>query len=210
MSEVFKKADSEEQKSLRLFYRECGILDKWHDKTWNDFVNDDRAKRIVQEYDVKKALKDGVGLYLFGENGVGKTLLLNLAFQDFIAQRKKVKIISFSGLITKFTAGWYDPEERKSLMYTLQKVDFLGIEEIGKEFKPGSNELGLMVLDTVIRYRVQMKKPIWITSNTPSKDIYDVYGENIASMLKETCVDVKVTGIDFRDKVAEKIRKEYK
>lgn len=210
MSQVFKESNIAEQKHWKEIYRASGILDKWHDKTWYDFVNDERAKEIIQKYNVEKALKNGVGYYLFGSNGVGKTLLLNLKFQDLLHSGKKVKIISFSGLITKFTAGWYDPNERKSLMYDLQKVDFLGIEEIGKEFKPGSNDLGLMVLDTVLRYRVQMKKPTWLTSNIRSSQIEDIYGENITSMLRECCVDIQVKGEDYRKTIAEKIKKDFK
>lgn len=212
MSQVFKDATPAQQKQLQKEYRDFGILDKWHDKTWADFTNDARAKDIIQSYlkDPKKPLSDGVGLFLSGQNGVGKTLLLNLAFQDLYHKGYKVKIISMSGLITLFAGGWYDVEDRRTLIQIMQKVQFLGIEEIGKEFKPGGTDLGLTVFDNVLRQRVQMKKPTWFTTNKKDVEITDIYSEDIASMLRESCLSVAVTGKDYRKTIASEIKEKYK
>lgn len=188
-----------------------GILLKWHNKTWNDFTNDAESKKRVLTY-LKKAAqarKEGVGMFLYGANGTGKTLLLNLLLRELLTQKFTVRVYSLSTLITKFTAGWYDPKEKRDFQHLLQSVDFLGIEEIGKEFKAGANELGLMVLDNIIRFRLQMNRPIICTSNTSPKEIKTVYTEDIASMLREMCLPLNVQGVDMREEIGAENKKRY-
>ncbi len=187
-----------------------GILQKWHTKEWEDFTNDNRAKRIVLNYlkEYKEALKDGVGIYMWGDNGVGKTLLLNLLMMDLLLEKRcTVRIISMSTLITKFTGGWYDGDERRTLTSMLQSAQFLGIEEIGKEH---TSELATTVLDNVLRYRVQMNRPVIFTSNKAASDITTTYSEDIASMMRECCIDLNVKGKDKRIEIAEGIKSKWK
>lgn len=203
------KAVSKEQSKILL---NCGILEKWHTKTLDDFTNDKRALKIVRDYldNYKEAVKDGVGFCLYGNNGVGKTLLLNASFKELFEKRNKVQILSVSSLITKFTDSWYDDESRKKFISLLQNATFLGIEEIGKQIKSErSNEMITHVLDTVIRYRVQRNKPIWITTNIPPKQLRELYSDDIASMLNEVCVPLQIRGEDIRESIREKNIKKY-
>ena len=39
-----------ENKNLKKLYLSSGILEKWHDKTWADFTNDNEAKKTIQKY----------------------------------------------------------------------------------------------------------------------------------------------------------------
>lgn len=192
-----------------LFYRSCGILDNWHDKELSDFTNDDRALQIVKKYlkNIEDAFKDGTGIYLFGPNGVGKSLLLNASFVELVRKKYTCRVISMPTLITKYTAGWSSNEERKSFMQMLQSSQFLGIEELGKGTK---TDLGNMVLESVVRYRVQMKKPIWITTNCPPSTIATLYSPDVSSMLKESCIDISVKGGDYRDIIQAKNNEKYK
>ena len=193
-------------------YQHSGILPKWHEKEFKDFVNDPVTLKKILRY-IDKAdtnLKKGVGLYLYGSNGRGKTLLMNLSFKAFLEKGYTVKIISLSSLITKFVAGWYSPEEKRDLQRTLCTVDFLGIEELGKEFRSKESDLGVMVFDNILRLRVQSNLPIWITSNTPPNEISEKYSIGISSMLLESCVEVPVNGEDFRKAIHELNVREFK
>jgi len=192
--------NQQEKASKTKYYRECGILDTWHDKTFDDFVNDEDSKKVVIKYlsEAKQWYKKGVGLYLYGDNGVGKSLLLNCAFKELIKQEYRVRIISMPTLITLFTAGWSDSSERKNLVRVLQSADFLGIEELGKGTK---TDLGNLVLESVIRYRNQMKKPIFITTNSAPSTITTTYSKDVASMLNECCVELHVEGKDYRKQI---------
>ena len=53
-------------------------------------------------------------------------------------------------------------------------------------------------MESVIRFRVQMNKPIWFASNTDPKFVKDVFSEDVASLLREAVVPVCVRGEDFR------------
>lgn len=192
------------------YYRSCGILDKWHTLTLNNFVNDDRAKKIVEGYidDIKEAKKDGTGIYLYSEvNGCGKSLILNSVFKQLIEMRYTVHVVSMPTLITLYTQGWSDVEQRKTLMRIMQKVDFLAIEELGKG---GKTDLANLVIESVVRWRVQMKKPIWITTNMKPSNVANIYSEDVASMLNEACLILHVKGDDYRPKIQEQIKTKYK
>lgn len=196
--------------SLRNEYRKIGILDKWHEKKLEDFDNDDKALATVNKYlkHYENMLEEGVGLFLWGANGTGKTYLLTTTFKKLFKLGYSVKIISLSTLITKYASGWYDSKEKKEFFDLLKRVDFLAIEEIGKEFKSikgNENDLSTTVLDTVIRYRVQMKKPVWCTSNLAPSKLKSRYTEDVASMLKEACYIQIVSGKDKRTEVGDKL-----
>lgn len=196
--------------NINQLYLSSGILEKWHDKTWDDMTNCDEAKDAVLHYlnKYKEAKKDGVGLFLFGSNGTGKSLLMNLAFKDLIEKRNTVHIITLSTLITKFTSSWYNEQDRDELYGHLLNVDFLGIEEIGKEFK-SSTDLSAVVLDSIIKYRIQRNMAVWATSNVRPTEVTNTYTEDIASMMKEACIPVQVTGNDMRDVIKKKIKNKF-
>lgn len=189
----------------RQYYLYCGIKSGWHDKTFEDFTNDDEALSVVQKYvgSSRKAIKEGIGLYLWGSNGTGKSHLMNCAFKDLIGKSHKVRIYSMDEIVDKFTSSWYSDDDKKELNNVLRNIDFLGIDEFGKNVDRDGNPVYLpdlvkRVMESVIRYRVQMHRPIWFASNTDPKFVKDVFSEDIASLLREAVVPVCVRGEDYR------------
>lgn len=205
---MHKKWDSLSDTAKKREYLRNGILPKWHDKTIENFTNDSNAKSKVEKYlnDAELMKIKGIGLFLWGANGTGKTHLMTSAFKELLARNYTVKVISLSSLIAKFTAGWYDMNEKRELQDILKKVDFLGIEEIGKEFRSQNSDLGNVVFDNILRYRVQMQKPTWFTSNVNPKNLTSNYTEDITSMLKECCYPLQVLGSDRRNDCFNKIK----
>lgn len=191
------------------YYLSCGILQKWHTKSFKQYTNDDVALEKIQSYLSKheKFRAEGVGIFLYGANGTGKSHLLNCAFKELIKLRYKVRITSFSSLISSFIQGWYETD-RESVIRDLKRADFLAIEELGKEFKSKESELAKTVLDNILRYRIQMNKPTWITSNNKPSDLESAYSVDISSMLKESCIPLQVTGKDYRDVIKNKLKNE--
>lgn len=204
---------------MKRKYLESGILEKWHDKTFEDFTNDDYALKQVKHCveNIDAMYKDGVGVFLWGSNGVGKSLLMNVAFKEIMKKVKKsssstikhytTKIITLSTLVTTYTNSWYNKEDAHFLD-EVKNVDFLGIEEIGKEFK-SATDLGSVVLDTIVKYRVQRMLPIWATTNLEPSNVVGYYTEDIASMLREAVLAVQVTGKDMRVSIQKEIKRKY-
>lgn len=108
---------------------DSGILPKWHTYDWDDYDNDPAAKSRVRKYvtDPANVLKDGLGVYLYGDNGTGKTLLMNLAFSTFMLLGYRVRIITLGTLVTKFTNGWYDKDAAAEFRHLVTRPHFLGI-----------------------------------------------------------------------------------
>lgn len=201
----------------REYYLYCGIKTGWHEKTLDDFENDSEALSMVKKYlkKSKTVAREGLGVYLYGANGTGKSHLMNCSFKQLIEKGHKVRIYSMDEIVDKFTSSWYSDEEKKDLDNVLRNIDFLGIDEFGKNVdKDGKPvylpELVKRVMESVVRFRVQMNKPIWFASNTDPKFVKDVFSEDIASLLNEAVVAICVRGGDFRKEIQLKNKRRLK
>lgn len=194
-------------KDTRSYYLKCGILAKWHDKTLEQFVNDPHTLSLIKGYiaNAKYNYSNGVGFFLIGDNGVGKSHLLNCVMMKMIVLGYTAKVVSFSSMISSFAGGWYSEEDNQKIR-EMKSVKFLAIEEIGKEYRAKDNELAVKTLDNIVRHRVQMNLPTLYTSNIKASELANLYSVDIASMLKESSVAITVTGIDYRDVVRETIK----
>lgn len=198
----------------RDYYLLCGIKSGLHDKTLDDFTNDEDALEKVKKY-IRKSrsmYRDGLGLYLWGSNGTGKTHLMGCSFMELISKGYKVRLFSMDEIVDKFTSSWYSDEDKHELNNILRNIDFLGIDEFGKNVDKDGNPVYLpdlvkRVMESVIRFRVQMNKPIWITSNTDPKYVNEVFSEDVASLLNEAVVPICVRGADFRKTILKRNKK---
>lgn len=196
----------------REFLRFCGVLDKWHKVTIKDFVNDKDTKNKVIKYldNYSDFRKDGVGIYFYGANGVGKSMLLNIMFKKFIEKRKRVRIRTMADIVTTMIKGWREDEFQEEFERMQTSYECLGIEEVGKEFRSQlvpdmkNSDVVITALDGLLRERVQRSLPTFFTSNLAPGAIGKMYSKDIASMLNESCLIIEVTGEDFRDIIADK------
>lgn len=198
------------------YYLYCGIKSGWHEKSLDDFVNDPEALTQIKKYLKKSRVvaKEGLGIYLWGSNGTGKSHLMNCSFKKLIENNHKVRIYSMDEIVDKFTSSWYSDEDKKDLDNVLRNIDFLGIDEFGKNVDKDGNpiylpELVKRVMESVIRFRIQMNKPIWFSSNTDPKFVKDVFSEDIASLLREAVVPICVRGEDFRKEIQRKNKRKF-
>lgn len=193
------------------YYLYCGIKNGWHEKTLEDFTNDADALAAVEKYLSlsKDVSKKGIGLYLWGSNGTGKSHLMNCSFKELISRGYKVRVYSMDEIVDKFTSSWYSDDDKIELDNVLRNIDFLGIDEFGKNVDKDGNPVYLpdlvkRVMESVIRFRVQMCRPIWFASNTDPKYVKEVFSEDIASLLREAVVPLCVRGDDFRREIQRK------
>lgn len=190
---------------------QCGILPRWHNKGFEDFTNDIKARKKAEAYAVggKEVKQDGVGLYIYGANGCGKTHLAMSILKSLYEQGFSVRAVSLSTLINLQTIGWYEKDSMLEFKQYYQRNDFLLIEGVGKEYKSGQNELGATCLDTILYYRSQAKKPTIITSIYEPTKLKTVYNEDIASLLHEMVLLLKIEGKDNRVNIYERNAKKY-
>lgn len=186
---------------LRQAYLNRGIWELWHDKEFKDYEG-------KQGKEVEKLVNSGSisNVILNGTNGQGKTMLMNIAMKGFFKQKKEVYVIDFRHLIKEYLASW---KKEDTLIPHLLTVDYLGIDDLGKEFNVGggvSSDIANATLDYVLRYRIQRKKSTWLTFNLALSQVSEVYNGHIASLMKRDTIAIEFVGNDYGDKMLKRIR----
>lgn len=182
-------------------YIKRGIWELWHDKTWDDYIYPFYKKKVLEF--VEQEIEHNVLLY--GDNGMGKSMLMNLAMKDYLHKGFEVYVIDFRHLVKEYTKSWRDDGKLAQII----KSDYLAIDDLGKEFQGGdvSKELAATALDYVLRYRFQRKLSTWMTFNMTLSEIGPSYTEHIASLIKRSSVAIAFEGEDYGNKLFKKIVK---
>lgn len=180
-------------------YTNSGIWELWHNKTWKDYT-DKRYSDLVKSY-VDAETDENILLY--GNNGTGKSMLMNLAMKDLLHKEYSVYVIDFRNLIKEYIKSWKGHGKLGEIMMS----DYLAIDDLGKEFASGevSKDLAVTTLDYVLRYRFQRKLSTWMTFNMPLTEVKEAYNEHIASLLKRSSVAIYFDGADYGDTLFKKI-----
>lgn len=184
-------------KSLML---KSGILEEFWDLDIKQYRGKPEVVTVLKDYmeHLDSAKEKGISLFLYGSNGTGKTFLGVEILKEALRQKHTVQFASLGGIIQAFTDGWYD--EKKRLMYEkrIKEVDFLMIDDVGKEMRVSKNGLTEMVFDNLIRYRTFRNKPMIFTTNSDIDSIENAYGKSIVSLMYGKFIPVKVVGKDYR------------
>lgn len=182
-----------------MFLSNHGIFEDYHDKNISG-VKDEKIKKFLKKVvaDFESLMHCNGGFYLFGNNGTGKTTAMNIILIEALKQRYDVFCTDIQELSTVFTDGWKD-ESEKARYENMIEVDFLGIDDIGKEFN--FNKLGIQLFEQLVRFRSKRNKFTIITSNNDKDDVQRLYKSKGLSSLLENFVVVHFKGEDLRNAV---------
>lgn len=203
------------EREMQKIWLRSGILEEYWPLDFKDYKLDpedpgfkskEHALAFAKEYATQRlhtAREKGIGIFFHGVNGAGKTLLGVCILKAAILKGYSAQFASLGTLVQTLTEGWYDDEKRRIYEDRIKNVDFLMIDDLGKEYK---SKTGLVELafDNIIRYRSFRNKPIIVTTNTEIDQISNTYGASVVSLLAGKFIPVKVTGWDFRKKVLSK------
>lgn len=191
----------------------------WH---WNieDFTNEPIKEKIVFYCNnLKKALDKGTGYLLQGSYGLGKTWMACEILKAAIKQKYTARFTTLADTITLLTKGWYDDQKSEEFCQNVLEVDFLVLDDIGKEYKSEKKNIVDPVFDSLFRARANDCLPTIITSNKvhsvqTEDDIRDTmeqtYGGSLLSLFHEHLIKVIFTGKDYREQtIAPKLSKEF-
>ena len=184
-----------------------GIPRDLRSKTLDDFETFgipemDEVKSFVAEYtsNLHKRLVNCEGIFFYGSNGQGKTLLSSIILKEAYRHRYTCKRVTFSEYISKYTKLWNINSsdlivEQDNFETNYTSPEFLVLEEVGKEI---DSKIASPILEDLLRYREDKGLPTIICTNLSPKVLEDKYGASIASLIRGNMSPVLISGEDKR------------
>ena len=153
----------------------------------------DRCKRYCEIAD--DVLINGIGIYLFGTNGTGKTRLTACMGNELMNNGYTVLYTNFTEIARKMLKS-------DNFINQLSSVNFLFIDDFGTEKVVKGNEdiwLQEKVFE-VINKRYIDRKPIIFTSNYSLKELIEDRGiaKRSVDRIMEMCEVIKLEGQSYR------------
>ena len=154
---------------------------------------------VVKEYirTFSEYRRRGLGLFLWGANGTGKTMLGSIVLKEALGQGYRGFFTSFADLLSRRMIGFSDKDYTVWYTSQVKNAELLLLDDPGKEHRANVSFVD-SVLDDLVRYRINMLLPTIITTNVSPQRVESIYGDSVASLLNETMNQHHVRGTDFR------------
>ena len=185
-----------------------GIPRKFHDISIEDFKTYgdsdlNAVKKYVRDYinNIDGMFNSNHGIYFYGANGVGKTMLSCIIVKEAYKHRYTSKRVTFAEYVQKYTAKKKKktPEEKEALedeFYNRYKaVEFLVLEEMGKEM---DTKAVRPILEDLLRYREDNGLVTIYCSNLAPSQLKNIYGNSIFSLISGNTFPIAIDSEDRR------------
>ena len=163
-------------------------------------IPEDAAHRPVLEAylrDIEEHHAKGEGLFLYGEYSVGKTFALSALAIAFVRMGYQAYVVQSADLNEAIIKGLpFDAEQ--TVMDRCRTVDFLGIDDLGKEWLKKGSGFKEQAIEQLLRFRSRELLPTIITTNMNAETFKERYGESAAAILLESMIDLQMEGADLR------------
>lgn len=161
------------------------------------------VRRPVEQYLMDKDLdwnmEQGIGLYLYGPKGTGKSLMASILLRRTLSMGYEGHYTSFHEMREAKTNEWKDEGRSEWFMKKITDTTVLVIDDPGQEnMSEKSLEFSRTILDSVIRHRMTAGFPTIITSNQSPEDFRHLYGGYVDSLVQERMIPLYVPGNDYR------------
>jgi len=162
----------------------------------------EKIEKYLQTLD--KANKNGIGLYISGPHGVGKTglaiVILKAAIMSYYPSffSRSTEIIEFA------RSGWKNDDKKSYWSYVVNNSDFFVIDDIGRLFSQ-LNEAERIHIDEIFTKRDDSNLCTIITANHTLEINKDLYGEALYSNFRERLIEVKLIGEDYRNVIGDSL-----
>lgn len=161
----------------------------------------DKVKNYIKKID--EAYDEGVGLFIWGKNGNGKTLSACSIGKAALHKGYSVRFTFLGQIIAASFDTMYDSFQRQKLQDDILNVDFLIIDDIDKAYIAENSRAVPAIVDSLFRQRVQNCRPVIITSNKQMNEVLlsngEVFSNSLTSLFKESVLPVGFIGEDKRD-----------
>ncbi|MCH5179897.1 MAG: ATP-binding protein [Erysipelotrichales bacterium] len=140
-------------------------------------------------------LQKNLGIYIYGDVGVGKTHLIACMANQLMKSGYKVLFTNISSLIKRITSTFNGSKEtEEDIMKSLKLVDFLFIDDIGSE--QADSQFAKSKIYDMINLRYSIRKPVIFTSNQSIRELFcNGYEQKTIDRINElSSVVLKITG----------------
>jgi DNA replication protein DnaC len=202
--------DCRQQLALHKHYLRANIGESYQRLDWDDYHGDPKALEVVSTYLERhgRYVPAGLGLFLRGQIGTGKTMLAALIAKAFVRLGYSVFFVTFPEMIEEFTKGWGDNASKARFETMIVRSRVLVLDDIGKEYRAKSVNLAESTFDHVLRRRVANLRPTIVTTNLAPQDVSQGYGASILSLLNEQSIGKEIAGADWRTKARDRTKEE--
>jgi DNA replication protein DnaC len=192
--------DCEYQLQLHKHYLNAGIGVTYQRLDFDDYKGPTGALTGIEKYLQRheKYVRRGMGMYLTGSYGTGKTMLANLVVKELVKFGYTAWSTTFSQTVEMFTAGWSDKAEKDYFQRKFINSEILLLDDVGRELRGTRINLAETTFDAILRQRVQAGRPTIITTNLTPADLEQGYGAAILSLIREKSLEQVLNGNDFR------------
>jgi len=165
------------------------------------------ARHSIAAYlrQLDEMLDRGIGMWLWGANGHGKTSAAVCVTKEVRRRGASVLMTSAVALIEAARSRARDDE----LVERAHGVDFLLVDDLGKEHH-GESGFSDRFFEGLFRERSENRLTTWVTSNAKADALEVRYKRSMLEVIKEIMVPLKVDGVDWREVVQGKLREQLR
>lgn len=184
----------------------------WH-RDFDDIIGEFKDKRgknpakgMVQKaiHNLRHMYENGLGYYIWGQNGVGKTTSGGVLLKEF-KRRGQTCLFLKSEQVRTSTFEDSKFNEDYTLWEWANRVGVLLIDDIGKEYrKDDTNSYSDSKLFDLIRERVSNNRSTFITGNPSPDTLRKMYTKSFTTLFGSAFLPVEARGPDLRMQQAKK------
>jgi len=162
-------------------------------KNWDTNIGSKRLFRFTQKYaeNFDEILKDGIGFYLYGPTGGGKTYAVSCIANELKEKFIPVICISSINLFARIKDSFSSKnnESQNSIINNLNDAKLLIIDDLGAEVV---SEWSKSVIYEIVDTRIRKKLPLILTSNIEPEKLKKIYGLRIFErIIYQACMPIE-------------------
>lgn len=162
------------------------IPDIYKAKLWVDYIMDETNETAIKSARIAlEKFAEGVGLWIYGEVGTGKTFLASLIAKELLRSGRKIKWTTFDDLIRQLKETFKsDTSSEKSILETISRCEVLFIDDLRLD---RITNYQAEILFRIVDSRYTARKPIYFTSTGDPEQLATALNNPID--LKNSTVD---------------------